>query len=122
MVSDKTVSINGTPCRIRLARYEATGQLGMQLVVAETNEATGMYAGTPYGMPSYHDEAIELGPDEMICKDDSEYVGYPEAFVDQGLAVLTEKHSPSYGFPVLRFLFEVPAANGPAHVAKPTAE
>lgn len=102
-----TITLNGVRCAISLARYP-NGQLAMRLTADETIDAQDIYAGAPMGMPSYHDDRIVLAPNEMLCKDYSEYEGYPDLFVAAGIAERTKFSSPRYGIPVLKLLIDVP--------------
>ncbi len=102
-----TITISGIRCDITLDRYP-NGQLAMRLTAAETDEACDIYVGSPMGMPSYHDERIVLAPNEMLCKDYSEYEGYPDLLVAAGIAERTRFSSPRYGIPVLKLLIDVP--------------
>lgn len=107
MTQRSQLTISGIRCDIVLARYP-NGQLAMRLTAAETIEAQDIYAGAPMGMPSYHDDRIVLAPNEMLCKDYSEYEGYPDLLVAAGIAERTTFSSPRYGIPVLRLLIDVP--------------
>ena len=107
MTHRSQLTINGIRCAITLARYP-NGQLAMRLTAAETDEACDIYVGSPMGMPSYHDERIVLAPNEMLCKDYSEYEGYPDLLVAAGIAERTRFSSPRYGIPVLKLLIDVP--------------